>query len=132
MEAEGGYLFGPDANLAGVDMTNMNLTGFNLTGANLQPSAGNHRTDLSFAHLDGAILAMAKMHLVYLNQADLTGANLLGAVITNANIAYGNWVGADLRGANLTGSGGIGSGINKATTDQTTTCTNGKPGPCKY
>jgi uncharacterized protein YjbI with pentapeptide repeats len=68
--------------------------------------------DLSNASLQSANLRDANLEEASFAGADLTGAELLGA----------NLYAADLSGANLAG----------VTTDATTTCPDGSPGPCIF
>jgi hypothetical protein len=145
------------ANLSGANLKGTNLSGANLRGANLkdskielkgkqstklepedllmwriinQPIAGRNlsRQDLDGFFLGSAILKKANFteaKLMWVNfvNADLAEAQLIGANITGVNL-----VGANLKGANFTGANWI---KHEPKTDSTTTCPNGKKGPCK-
>lgn len=129
-------------NLNSVDLSGSDLRGVNLEavtldrtkfdGANLSPLNGN-RTVLSNAHFTEATFVGANMHLTFLNGVTFTKSDLSRATITQANIAYVEMLGGTTAlGTDFTGSGGIASGgYTKATTDETTTCTNGSRGPCR-
>ncbi|HEY6786997.1 MAG TPA: pentapeptide repeat-containing protein, partial [Trebonia sp.] len=67
---QGGYLLGPDTNLAGVDLTSLNLAGLDLIGADLA----------------GANLAGRQLSGTNLNEANLTGASINGAQLAGASV----------------------------------------------
>ena len=122
------------ANLSGVWLRRANLSGADLRGANLS-GADLSVADLSGADLGGADLSGADLSGAHLRRADLTkakleGANLKDSDLTSADLRWADLTkakleGADLRKANLTGAKLVGS-----STDFTTRCPNGFPGPC--
>lgn len=118
-----------NANLRGADLEGAFLREVNLTGANMEP-LDKKRTNLSWTDLSRANLTDVKAPLVFLTGAKLADAQLVRADLSQANTAYTNAKGANAVGANLSNSGGIGSGMWEATTDSSTTCPNGQPGPC--
>jgi uncharacterized protein YjbI with pentapeptide repeats len=60
--------------------------------------------DLSYAHLEGAVLTRANLNEVKLQGAHLEGADLVDAHLEKANLRGVNLRGADLRGARLSNS----------------------------
>jgi uncharacterized protein YjbI with pentapeptide repeats len=74
---EDGYLIGPEANLAKVNLTGFNLTNVNLTG-----------TDLSHAILTGSELIGANFTNANLTDVDLSNFDLSGVNLTGANLDY--------------------------------------------
>ncbi len=94
--------------LAGRNLSRQNLDGFFLSTANLKK----------------ANLSEAKLAWVNFVNADLADANLSGADLTGTNFS-----GADLKGANLDGAKWAKFAPK---TSSTTTCINGKQGPCKF
>ncbi|MFM2006714.1 MAG: hypothetical protein RLZZ09_2369 [Pseudomonadota bacterium] len=117
------------ANLSGGFMAKASLVSAKLVGANMSDAwlAGAYMAEadlsesiLEHADLQGAYMLAAMLRKANLKDADLTGADLRWADLTEANLE-----GADLRKANLTGAKLIGS-----STDFTTRCPNGFPGPC--
>lgn len=79
--------------------------------------------DLSGADLKGVIASDGD-----LRGANLQGADLYKARLDNARLDSARFDGANLSGANL--SGASGADLANANTDETTTCPNGKKGPC--
>ena len=112
------------ADLSGADLSGAHLGGADLSGADLGGAdlggADLSGADLSGAHLRRADLTKAKLEGANLKDSDLTSADLRWADLTKAKLE-----GADLRKANLTGAKLVGS-----STDFTTRCPNGFPGPC--
>ena len=94
--------------------SNRNLANQNLAGLNL-----------SFTSLKKANLSDANLNFVDMTKTDLSGANLTGTQVNGAN-----WTGANLAAINLTNVVFDKSKLPK--TDETTTCPNGKKGPCKF
>jgi uncharacterized protein YjbI with pentapeptide repeats len=94
--------------------SNRNLANQNLAGLNL-----------SFASLKKANLSNANLNFVDMTKTDLSGANLIGTQVNGAN-----WTGANLAAINLSNVVFDKSKLPK--TDETTTCPNGKKGPCKF
>ena len=80
--------------------------------------------DLSDAALAGWNLAKAD-----LSGANLSGASLYGANLSQASLMGANLSGADLRAANLLGAKN--ADLRNTTSDNRTTCPDGKKGPCK-
>jgi uncharacterized protein YjbI with pentapeptide repeats len=94
--------------------SNRNLANQNLAGLNL-----------SFTSLKKANLSDANLNFVDMTKTDLSGANLTGTQVNGAN-----WTGANLAAINLSNVVFDKSKLPK--TDETTTCPNGKKGPCKF
>jgi uncharacterized protein YjbI with pentapeptide repeats len=88
------------------------------------------RADLSRSTLQAANLAGADLFKVVLVDADLTDANLDGTNLTSADLTRANLFGASLRGARLTNAITSNTILVDATTDETTICPSGVPGPC--
>lgn len=82
----GGFLIGPNSDLAGTNLAGTDLSGFDLTGADLT-GADLSGTDLTGTVLTSTILANANLSNADVRQAvlfftDLSGANLSGATAT--------------------------------------------------
>ena len=92
-EPSGGYLVGPDADLAGANLAGANLDAADLAGADLRGA------ELARADLNGADLAGAD-----LSDTDLERANLDGALFDGADLEGGDLAGAELADANMTGA----------------------------
>jgi autotransporter-associated beta strand protein len=75
----------PNANLAGLDLTQAYLPGANLTGAALNYTTLTN-ADLANANLSNAYLYFATLTNANLSNANLTNANLESATLTNANL----------------------------------------------
>lgn len=109
-----------DAKLQGADIVG-DYTRAKMHGADLR--ADRLMGTFVEAQLQGADLSGADIQM-----SDYRRANLIKAKLNNA-LVYGT----DLRGADLTGADvqGLRYG-NTAKTDATTTCPDGKPGPCAW
>jgi uncharacterized protein YjbI with pentapeptide repeats len=94
--------------------SNRNLADQNLLGLNL-----------SFTSLKKANLSNTNLNFVDMTNTDLSGANLTGSQVNGTN-----WSGANLAAINLTNVVFDKSKLPK--TNETTTCPNGKKGPCKF
>lgn len=108
-----------NANLENANLANSDLSGSDLGGVNLRK-----------ANLQGAKLEKTNLRGARLNLADLNGANLKGANLENAELSKTNFRGANLAGAKLGGRKWAQG--NPPLSDKTTTCPNGKPGPCRF
>jgi uncharacterized protein YjbI with pentapeptide repeats len=96
----GGYLFGPEADLHGVNLNDTTLTGVDVSGADL----GN--TQFIGANLANANLSGADLTNALIDRATLTSTNFHDANLTDANVSLSDLTGANLSGANLTYLGG--------------------------
>lgn len=114
-ELLGGYLVGPGADLAGV-----NMSGKNFTTASLAPVEYAWPLPLSAEYLP------TDFRIVGGNVIG-PGSDFAGATLTNADFENVSLVGADLNGANLAGANMTG-----VVTDDTTTCPDGDAGPCTF
>lgn len=85
----------PNADLAGVNLSEANLQYADLTYGNLE------NTNLTDVNLDGADLTGANLRGANITGADLSSANLTDALLTKANLYSANLSGADLTGALL-------------------------------
>jgi uncharacterized protein YjbI with pentapeptide repeats len=94
--------------------SNRNLANQNLAGLNL-----------SFTSLKKANLSNTNLNFVDMTNTDLSGANLTGSQVNGTN-----WSGANLAAINLSNVVFDKSKLPK--TNETTTCPNGKKGPCKF
>ncbi|MFN3360790.1 MAG: pentapeptide repeat-containing protein [Pseudanabaenaceae cyanobacterium] len=108
-----------NANLENANLAQSDLSGSDLGGVNLRK-----------ANLQGAKLEKTNLRGARLNLADLNGANLKGANLENAELSKTNFRGANLAGAKLGGRKWAQG--NPPLSDKTTTCPNGKPGPCRF
>ncbi len=107
----GGDFQGADwsfANLQGVTLTTANLTGatmygVNLGHANLLRSELGH-TDLRDAHLEDAVLSLAKLEQTDFSAAKMMGANLTGAQAKGTIFLEADLSKADLRGGMFAGA----------------------------
>jgi uncharacterized protein YjbI with pentapeptide repeats len=89
----GGYLVGPEDDLAGAGLSNVDLTGVDLSDSNMD-EADLHGANLTGANLFGdnlenADLTSANLTGTDLNGTDLTGANLTGAIWSNTTCPDG-------------------------------------------
>jgi len=127
----GGYLIGPNVNLAGANLTGLDLTGTNLGGAILS-DANLTRTKLASVTLGGIVsggvsgtptslpggwridngfligasadLSGASLPLINLSGTNLTLSDFSGAVLTASNLSGANLSMTNLSGANLVGA----------------------------
>jgi uncharacterized protein YjbI with pentapeptide repeats len=84
-----------NADLTGLDLTQVSLAGALATGANFS-NVHLGQGDLSGAKLAGANLSGADLTQATLTGADFTGANLAHAQLIQAEADNTNWTGADL------------------------------------
>lgn len=123
-----------ETNLKGINFSSSNLEGANFEGAHLEEADlryvhSNCRTNLIFAHLEGANLRWAHFEGTYLNEANFEGANLDDTDFTGARLRLAHFektvhkrshfVMADLEeahleGANLTGAILEGTNLKRA------------------
>jgi len=123
-----------ETNLKGINFSSSNLEGANFEGAHLEEADlryvhSNCRTNLIFAHLEGANLRWARFEGTYLNEANFEGANLDDTDFTGARLRLAHFektvhkrshfVMADLEeahleGANLTGAILEGTNLKRA------------------
>ena len=127
------------ANLAGADFTmaflhGANLSDTNLEGANLSTAEVEHVRSGGITGSTDALphgFTLIRGYLVgpeaNLTKADLVGADLRGADLSSAEVKGANLVGADLTDARV-----MNVNFEEANTDETTTCPDGRPGPCGY
>jgi uncharacterized protein YjbI with pentapeptide repeats len=106
------------------DLRECTLTTAVLAGESLR------RVDLSSARLIEVNLERADLFKAVLTAANLAQANLAGAKLTNASLSGADLTGASLSGAVLINATLTGAKLDGATTDATTTCPAGNPGPC--
>ncbi|HEX9066104.1 MAG TPA: pentapeptide repeat-containing protein [Streptosporangiaceae bacterium] len=99
-QADGGYLFGPGADLHGASLIGFQLAGADLSGADLGAST------LDSAKLGSANLANANLASALVESADLSNASLAGANLTGAALSDSSVGGAAFTGATLTGAAG--------------------------
>jgi uncharacterized protein YjbI with pentapeptide repeats len=109
----GGYLAGPGANLAGVDLVYVtSLNGIDLAGADLAGVTINNASitnvDFTGANLDSAAITGDTMSGDTMTSATLAGADLNGSVLTNLTLA-----GIDLSGDSLSGTTLNGDDLSK-------------------
>lgn len=142
-----------NADLRGTNIKGANLRGAKLNGAKLelvnkknltkldnrsllmwqivnQPKAGRN---LAGANLDGFNLDSANLRNANLSRAKLTWVNFENANLNSANLAGADISGTNFTKANLKGAVFGGTKWDKQQapkTDATTTCPNGKKGPC--
>ncbi|NUO77058.1 MAG: pentapeptide repeat-containing protein [Lysobacter sp.] len=131
--------------LDGADLRHASLYRFNAPDGSLNQvklQGADVVGDYSRAKLEGADLRADRLMGSFV-EAQMTGADLSGAdiqmsdyrraVLVNAKLINTLVYGTDLRGANLTGAdvSGLRYG-HTAKTDATTTCPNGRPGPCGW
>lgn len=142
-----------NADLRGTNLKSANLRGANLRGSKLELSKGKNPTQVPPRFLlmwqivnqprVGRSLPGANLDGFNLNSANLRNANLSGSRLTwvnfdNANLGGADLSGADLNGANfnranLSGAVFFGAKWSKSQaprTNATTTCPNGRKGPC--
>ncbi len=116
-----GYLFGPNADLSGVNLSAANLSGYNLSGADLS-GANLNTADLSATNLSGANMNNVDLVNAILDNVQsggvtgtptalpvdwiLTNGYLFGpnADLSGANLSAANLSGYNLSGANLSGA----------------------------
>ena len=112
-----------NANLTGVNLSNVDLTDADLTGVNLRyanlTNADLRYIDLRYANLSNANLIninlrYANLRYVDLINADLTDANLTGVDLTNADLRCANLTGIDLTNANLNNADLTNANLNNA------------------
>jgi hypothetical protein len=106
------------------DLRECGLAAATLDGESLR------RANLSDGELAGASLARADLFKADLTRAVLTGANLGGAKLTNATLSGADLTGASLVGAMLINATFTAARLDGVTTDATTICPDGTPGPC--
>jgi uncharacterized protein YjbI with pentapeptide repeats len=106
------------------DLRECTLTTAPLAGESLR------RANLSDANLSDVSLERADLFKAVLTGASLTRANLAGAKLTSASLDGADLTGASFIGAMLINATFIGAMLDGATTDATTTCPDGAPGPC--
>lgn len=136
---------GPRIVLDGADLRHASLYRFNAPDGSLNRvklQGADVVGDYTRAKLEGADLRADRLMGTFV-EARMTGADLSGAdiqmsdyrraVLVNAKLVNTLVYGTDLRGADLTGAdvSGLRYG-NTAKTDASTTCPNGKPGPCAW
>ena len=99
-----------NANLTGINLSNVDLTDADLTGVNLRyanlTNANLRYIDLRYANLSNANLIninlrYANLRYVDLTNADLRCANLTGIDLTNADLNNADLTNANLNNANL-------------------------------
>ena len=90
-----------NADLTGLDLTQVSLAGALATGANFS-NVGIGQGDLSGAKLAGANFSGADLTQATLTGADFSGANLAHAKLIQADADNTNWTGADLTGVDAT------------------------------
>ena len=73
-----------NANLMGVDLSNMNLSGIYLKGATV-----------SYAGFQNTNLSNSKLHDADFRYSDLSGANFFNAILTDANFDWANLTGVN-------------------------------------
>jgi uncharacterized protein YjbI with pentapeptide repeats len=107
----GAYIFVSGANLMASNLSNANFSHAVLTDVNMEDT-NLSGADFRYARagFQDAPSGYWPAYGLLLNRADLTNANIVGA----------NFTGVEVVGAVLTG----------VISDATTTCTDGKPGPC--
>jgi uncharacterized protein YjbI with pentapeptide repeats/outer membrane protein assembly factor BamB len=98
----GGYIFGPEvdlagATLAGIDLTWLQLNGANLTG-DMLAGADLQGTDISGATLTGVSLRGTNLEYASVSNDDLTAVDLTGALFYYTGLS-----GDDLHGRNFAG-----------------------------
>jgi hypothetical protein len=106
------------------DLRECDLAGEVLDGASLR------RADLSDAMLAGASLRGADLFTAVLARSIASDADLAGAKLTAADLTAADLTGASLVGAVLIQADLTGATLEGTTTDETTTCPDGDPGPC--
>jgi hypothetical protein len=106
------------------DLRECRLAGLNLDGTSMR------RSNLINADLTGASLVGADLFKALLSHASLAAANMAGANLTSVDLTGANLTGANLSGAQLTNAVLIDALLEGATTDMSTACPNGTPGPC--
>lgn len=125
------------------DLSHASLRHFKAPGGSLvqvKLRGADVHGDFTRARLQGANLRAHALSGTFV-EAQMTGADLSGAdiqmsdyrraVLINAKLVGTTLYGTDLRGANLTGADMTGAHyLKQADTDSTTTCPNGKAGPC--
>lgn len=131
--------------LDGADLRHASLHRFNAPAGSLNQvklQGADVVGDYTRAKLEGADLRADRLMGTFV-EAQMTGVDLSGAdiqmsdyrraVLVNAKLINTIVYGTDLRGANLTGAdvSGLRYG-NTAKTDATTTCPNGRAGPCGW
>lgn len=131
------------------DWRTLDFRSANLNEANLSEgfmarttlvSANLVKANMSKALLAGAFMAEANLSEADLERADLTGAYMFGAELRKANLRDTDLTRADLRradlteakleGANLWQANLTGAKLIGSSTDFSTRCPNGWPGPC--
>ena len=133
---------GPQVVLDRSDLSYASLRNFKAPGGSLvqvKLRGANVHGDFTRARLQGADLRAyelaGKFVEAQMRGADLSDTYISGdcrrAVLIDAKLVGTTFGDTDLRGANLTGADVTGAhALNRTTTDSTTTCPNGKPGPC--
>ncbi|MCS6959844.1 MAG: pentapeptide repeat-containing protein [Pseudanabaenaceae cyanobacterium SKYGB_i_bin29] len=116
-------------NLRSVVLKKANLENANLARADLSGSDLGE-VNLRKANLQGAKLERTNLKAARLNLANFNGASLTAANLENAELSKTDFRGANLAKAKLGGRRWAEG--NPPLSDSTTTCPNGRPGPCRF